>query len=115
MHTNINIAFTVPNVLFLPSADPRLLGALRRTGGGGGGVVEMKEWMQRICVSIHLESRSSLPRLRTLSNRARDGTIFTLHNLTDFYADTEYDHSCFHNLWPNSKTKLKVKHLWTFI
>ncbi len=68
VRTNINIAFTVPNcvpnVLFLPSADPRLMGALRRTGCVCVCVcvcvVEMKEWMQRICVSIHLESRSVL-------------------------------------------------------
>ncbi len=43
--------------------------------------------------------------------------IFTLHDLTDFYIErvnvervTAHrikinDHSCFHNLWPNSKTK----------
>ncbi len=30
------------------SADPRLLGALRKTGGGGGGM-KMKEWMKRNC------------------------------------------------------------------
>ncbi len=47
-------------------------------------------------------------------SRARDCTIFTLHSLTDFYIERVtahrikiYDHSCFHNLWPNSKTKLK--------
>ncbi len=66
------------------SADPRLLGALRRMGGGG----------YRYCM------------------------IFTLHDLTDLYVErvTAHrikinHHSCFHNLWPNSKTKLKLKHL----
>ncbi len=43
--------------------------------------------------------------------------IFMLHDLADFYVErvTAHhikinDHSCFHNPWPNSKTKLK--HLW---
>ncbi len=52
-------------------------------------------------------------------SRARDYTIFTLHSLTDFYVErvTAYcikidTHSCFHNLWPNSKTKLKLKNIW---
>ncbi len=52
--------------------------------------------------------------------RARDCTTFTLHDLTDFcvWSLTAHrwikinDHSCFHNRWPNSKTKLKWKHLW---
>ncbi len=37
---------------------------------------------------------------------------FTLHDLTDFYVERvtahrikRNDHSCFHNSWPNSKTK----------
>ncbi len=67
--------------------------------------------------------RSSFPRFRALSTkknfRARDCMIFTLHDLTDFYIErvnvervTAHrikinDHSCFHNLWPNSKSKLK--------
>ncbi len=70
-------------------------------------VVEMKEWMQRIC---HIPMRM----LRALSTRffffrARDFTIITLHNLTDFYVErvTAHhikinDHSCFHNLWPQT-------------
>ncbi len=51
--------------------------------------------------------------------RARDCTTFTLHDLADFYVESatahsikRNDHSCFHNRWPNSKTKLKWKHLW---
>ncbi len=50
---------------------------------------------------------------------ARDCTTFTLHDLTEFYVERVTvhrikinDHSCFHNLWPNSKTKLKLKHIW---
>ncbi len=65
--------------------------------------------------------RSSLPRLRTLSTRfffLRDCRTFMLLDLTDFYVDSVTAHCIkinyylsFHNLWPNSKTKLKVKHL----
>ncbi len=50
--------------------------------------------------------------------RARDCTTFTLHDLPDFYVESVTahhikinDHSCFHSRWPNSKTKLKLKHL----
>ncbi len=38
--------------------------------------------------------------------------------LTDFYVERvtahriKIDDSCFHNRWPNSKTKPKIKHLW---
>ncbi len=48
--------------------------------------------------------------------RARDCTTFTLHDLADFYIESvtahrikRNDHSCFHNRWPKSKTKLKLK------
>ncbi len=48
-----------------------------------------------------------------------DCMIFTLHDLTDFYIERVtaqrskiYDHSYFHNLWPNSKTNIKLKHIW---
>ncbi len=51
--------------------------------------------------------------------RARDCTTSTLHNLADFYVESvtvhrikRNDYSCFHNRWPNWKTKLKWKHLW---
>ncbi len=47
--------------------------------------------------------------------QTRDCTTFTLH---DFYVErvTAHSikinyHSCFHNSWPNSKTKLIFKHL----
>ncbi len=52
-------------------------------------------------------------------SRARDCTTFMLHDLTDFYIErvTAHcikinDHLCFHKCWPNSKTKLQLKHLW---
>ncbi len=110
------------------SADPRLLGALRRTGGGCWRV-----WLRwkngcNACVSLRLESRSRKALISSMApytfnsfffSRARDCTIFTLHSLTDFYVERvtahrikRYDHPCFHNLWPNSKTKLKLKHVW---
>ncbi len=69
----------------------------------------------------------SLPRLGTLStfffffflSRARDCMKITLHVFTDFNAErvTAHriiinDHSRFFDRWPNSKTKLKLKHLW---
>ncbi len=66
-------------------------------------------------VSNHAHGkRSSLQLLCTLSKknffRARDYMIFTLHDLTDFYVEGVTAH-CIkitdHNLWPNSKTKLK--------
>ncbi len=87
----------------LLSADPSLLGALRRT------VFHSVSNRAR-------RKRSSLLQLCMLSTR--DCTIFTLHSLSDFYVERvtahriRYDHSCFHNLWPNYKTKLKLKPLW---
>ncbi len=75
-------------------------------------------------VRVSLE-KQSLPRLGTLSTRffffsqTRDCKTFTLHDLTDFYVERvtahrikRNYHSCFLNSWPNSKTKLKLKHLW---
>ncbi len=94
--------------------------------GGGGGVCERMDATHLSVfhsVSNHARS-SSLPWRRTLStrflfSRARVCTIFTLRSLTDFYVERvtahrikRYDHSCFHNLWPNYKTKLKLKPLW---
>ncbi len=94
----------------------------------------MKEWMKRICpcftpsrIALMESTREtvSLSWLGTLSTRflfffvrARDCSTFTLHDLADFYVESVTvhcikinDHSCFHNRWPNSKTKLKLKHL----
>ncbi len=44
-------------LLLIPSADPRLLGALRKTVWGGGWMKCMKEWMKCICPNC-FESRS---------------------------------------------------------
>ncbi len=84
--------------------------------GGGGSVVEIKEWMQCICLCF-TPSRIALVESAHLFCGSLcfqlvffffDCTIFTLHSLTDFYVERVInDHSCFHNLWPNSKTKLK--------
>ncbi len=87
-------------------------------GPYAGGV---KEWMQCVCLCFTPLIFSAAPYAFNvfLFSRVRDCTIFTLHSLTDFYVERvtahriiRYDHSCFHNLWPNSKTKLKLKHLW---
>ncbi len=47
-------------------------------------------------------------------SQARDCATFTLHDLTDIYVERVtvacikiHFHSCFHNRWPSSKTKLK--------
>ncbi len=85
----------------------------------------MKEWMKCICpcftpsrivLAEGARETVSLPRL-TLS------TLFffflSLCEETDFYIERVRAHrikinyhSCFHNSLPNSKTKLKLKHLW---
>ncbi len=46
-------------------------------------------------------------------------TTFTSHDFADFYIEGMTAHRikinyylCFHNRWPNSKTKLKLKYLW---
>ncbi len=92
----------------------------------------VKEWMKRICpcftpsrIALAESARETIifPRLGKLSTRffffkvrARDCTTFTLHDLADFYVESvtahrikRNDHSCFHNRWPKSKTKLKLK------
>ncbi len=86
--------------------------------GVGGGVcvlafvVEMKEWMQCICLCFTLSriALASLPRLRTLSTR-----FFFFDQETLWYSP--YMIWLIFTwrgwlLWPNSKTKLKWKHLW---
>ncbi len=101
-------------------------------GGWVWGMLGWNEWMKRIFrVSLRLESCSQkvlekqclfrgLVHFRLVFFvRSRDCTTFTLHVLADFYTEmvTTHrtkinDHSCFHNRWPNSKTKLKWKHIW---
>ncbi len=58
-------------------------------------------------------------RANQVFSQTKDCTTFTWHDLTVFYVErmTAHcvklnDHSCFHNSWPNSKTKLKLKHIW---
>ncbi len=88
------------------------------------------EWMKRICPCFTLSritlaekrSRNSISftaRYAFNSSPARHCMTFTLHDLTDFYVERVKahrikinDYSCFHNRWPNSKTKLKLTHLW---
>ncbi len=92
----------------------------------GGGVV-FHTIVKYICLCF-LESRLRKALISSATphafnsfffSRARDRTTFTLHDLIDFYLErvTTHrikinDHSCFHNRWPNSKTKLKLKHIW---
>ncbi len=101
-------------------------GPYAERGGGGGVWLRWKNGCNAfVCVSLRLESRSRKALISSvrfqliLFSRARDCTIFTLHNLTDFYVERVTAHhikrnyySCFHHFWPNSKTKLKLKHLW---
>ncbi len=92
-----------------------------------GGVVE--EWMKRICpcftpsrIALAEGARETVSLRGTLSTRffflfqTRDCMTFMLQH---FYIESvaahrikRNDHSCFHNSWPNSKSKLKLKHLW---
>ncbi len=112
------------------SADPRLLGALRKTVSPAGGRVRGR-WNEMHLSVFHSvsncahgkRSRNSLFRgsvrfQLVFFPQTRDCTTFMLHDLTDFYVEMVTvhrikinDHSCFHNSWPNSKTKLKLKHL----
>ncbi len=100
----------------------------RRPGGGGVGGVE--EWMKRICpcytpsrIALAEGAQETVSLRGTLSARfflffvfqTRDCTTSTLQY---FYIESVTahhikinDHSCFHNSWPNSKSKLKLKHL----
>ncbi len=94
--------------------------------GRAGGVVE--EWMKRICpcftpsrIALAEGARETVSLRGTLSARffflfqTRDCRTFALQ---DFYIESVTahrikinDHSCFHNSWPNSKSKLKLKHI----
>ncbi len=98
-------------------------------GRGGGDLVE--EWMKRICpcftpsrIALAEGARETVSLRGTLSTRffffffflTRDCRTFTLQDF-DIESVTAHrikrnDHSCFHNSWPNSKTKLKLKHLF---
>ncbi len=98
-------------------------GPYAERGVGGG----LKEWMQRICLCFTLSRIALTDSALLLSvclqlvffSLARDCMTFTLHDLTDLYVERVKahrikinDHSFSHNLWPNSKTQLKLKHLW---
>ncbi len=86
--------------------------------------------LSRIMLRESARATVSLPWLGTLSTSwncttftlhetSWDCTTFTLHDLANFYVESvtahrikTNDHSCFHNRWPNSKTKLKLNHFW---
>ncbi len=93
-------------------------------GVGVGGVFGVYElWiMKRLCpCSLRLESRSSAARYAFFFFFCleQETMTFTLHDLPDFYVERatahrikRNEHSCFLSRWPNSKTKLKLHHLW---
>ncbi len=104
----------------------------RGCGGGGGDwvacLVEMKEWMQRSCLCFTPSRITPTESAHVFRGFVRFQLIFFsskgLYDIHVTWFDWFYiervtahrikitDHSCFHNLWPNCKTKLKWKHLW---
>ncbi len=133
MHTVVFIILVSAPTSHAGSADPRLLGALRKTvspAGGGGGALR-NGWNAFVRVTLCLESRSR----KALEKQSLFAVCFqlvffffffffqtrdcTTSTLQDFYIESVTAHrikrndlSCFHNSWPNSKSKLKLKHLW---
>ncbi len=105
---------------------------LRTNTLGGGGGERVDEMYLSVFHSVSnrahgMHSRNSVSSAARYTfnsfffflSQTRDCTTFTLHDLTDFYIERvtahrikRNDHSCFHNSWPNSKTKLQLKHLW---
>ncbi len=100
-------------------------------------MVVMKEWMKRICPCItpswimlaerawetvdYLFRGSVRFQLIFFLSRAFVKKLYNIHvTWFDRFVCREVtanrikwnDHSCFHNWWPNSKTKLKYKQLW---
>ncbi len=56
IQTVVQLRLKICNLSRVASADPRLLGALRKTvsPAGGGGAGGLKEWMKRICLCFTL-------------------------------------------------------------
>ncbi len=115
VYTRRHTLYQITNPLQFPHEPPR--GSVLRNG-----------WNAFVRVSLRLESRSWKPlekqylfavRFQLIFyffSQTRDCTTFTLQ---DSYIESVTAHcikinvhSCFHNSWPNSKTKLKLKHLW---
>ncbi len=108
----------------LDSADPRLLGALRKTVSlvGLGGMDEMHlsvfhSVSNRVCGR---RSRNSISSAAYAFNSFFFFVFFvsSLCQETAFYVERvtahrikRNDHSCFYNHLPNSKTKLKLNHI----
>ncbi len=87
--------------------------------GGGWG---LKEWMKCICPCFTPSQIALAEGAReTVSLSVSRFFFFLVNSLcqeTDFYVERVIahrikinDHLCFHNRLPNSKTKLKLKHL----
>ncbi len=112
--------------VILVSADPRLLGALCKTvspAGGRGGCWGMDETHLSVLHSVSNRARGRRSR-NSISSRYAFSSFFffsqtrdcTTSTLQDFYIESVTahrikinDHSCFHNSWPNSKIKTKIK------
>ncbi len=115
------------------SVDPRLLGAYAERGWWCAGVcVGVCGWDERmdathLSVFHCVESCSWKMLISFAAPYTFDSFSFLSKRLNDihvtwfdwFYVErvTAHrikmnDYSCFHNLWPNSKTKLKWKYLW---
>ncbi len=106
-------------------ADPRLLGALCKTvsAWGWGGVWGVRVMNYETPLSVFTPSRIALfrgsVRFFFFFCLEQETMTFTLHDLPDFYVERatahrikRNEHSCFLSRWPNSKTKLKLHHLW---
>ncbi len=85
---------------------------------GGPLALRMALWsaFQRVALAEGARETVSLRGKYLFFFQTRDCMTSTLQ---DFYIESVTahrikinDHSCFHNSWPNSKSKLKWKHLW---
>ncbi len=91
-HVGLIYNYLKPSLCIVISADPRLLGALRRMGAGCNAFVCFTLSRIALAESTHLFRGSVCFQL--FFSRAIDCTTFTLHGLTDFYVEIKRnDHS----------------------
>ncbi len=92
-------------------------GPYAERGGGGGWKNGCNTF---VCFSLCLKSRSrkalissAAPSFQLVFFFSNKETVH-VNDSTDFDAEIDKinDHLCFHILWPNSKTKLTLKHFW---
>ncbi len=103
---------------FLASADPILLGAIGKTQLGGGWNAFVRVSLRLFHDSVHFQlKKQKVFFFFGKSKRLYDihvtwfGRFLRRENVTAHSITINY-HSCFRNRWPDSKTKLKLKHLW---